>query len=510
MAQTQDALELLLEVGRLLSSKLDLSELLQTVLGLASRVVDAETASLLLLDEKTQELYFEEALGLGEAASKVRLKLGEGIAGAVAHTLKPEIINDVRSDPRWSPQMDDKSGFKTRSILAVPMRIKGRLLGVIEAINKSGGPFDSDDLRTFEGFAAQAAVAIENARLFSSLAEERFKLRTVFAEMSDAAILADPRGAIVLANPAARQLLGLDETAATLQKAFEPLLVAPSLPTLLASGRADADFEAARETPTRLVLAGRATRIEVGWLLVLRDVSEARQKENLKRTFLSLISHKLKTPLASVMGYSEVLLDEFRARPQSREIELKAAEAISQQGRKLADLVDKLLRYTTLESMDSTLDLRPCAVDDVVDETLRRMKDWLARSGADVSHERSLEPLVVLGDEKELVEVVKNLVENAVKFDDKPRKRIAVRAEKEGSEALLRVKDEGRGIPPEEQELVFSRFHQIETYFTGQVDGWGLGLSYVRKVVENHGGKVELRSALGKGTTVTVRLPLRA
>src|ERR1017187_9159641 len=113
--------ELLLEVARLLSSKLELAELLTSVLELASRVVDAETASLLLLDEATQELYFDVALGLGDDLSKVRLKLGQGIAGAVAQTRKPEIINDARADPRWSPRMDEQTGFVTRSILAVPI-----------------------------------------------------------------------------------------------------------------------------------------------------------------------------------------------------------------------------------------------------------------------------------------------------------------------------------------------------------------------------------------------------
>src|SRR5476649_543607 len=92
-----ERLELLLEVGRLLSSKLELPELLTTVLELASRVVDAETASLLLLDEATQELYFDVALGLGDDLTKVRLKLGQGIAGTVAQTRKPEIINEVRA-----------------------------------------------------------------------------------------------------------------------------------------------------------------------------------------------------------------------------------------------------------------------------------------------------------------------------------------------------------------------------------------------------------------------------
>src|SRR5438105_2402747 len=163
------SLEPLLEVGRLLSSELDLAKLLKTVLEMAARVVGAETASLLLLDEKTGELYFHTALDLGDKVAGVRLKLGQGIAGSVAKDRKPAIINDAKADPRWSPAMDKSTGFSTRSILAVPLIFQGRLIGVVEAINKREGAFNADDIGTFEAFASQAAVAIENARLFSSL-----------------------------------------------------------------------------------------------------------------------------------------------------------------------------------------------------------------------------------------------------------------------------------------------------------------------------------------------------
>ena len=126
--------ELLLEVGRLLSSKIELDELLTSVMQLAARVVDAETASLLLVDEATNELYFHVALGLDPNLAKVRLKMGVGIAGATAQSAEPMIINDVRKDPRWSSKMDKDSGFVTRSILAAPILLKGRCIGVVEAI----------------------------------------------------------------------------------------------------------------------------------------------------------------------------------------------------------------------------------------------------------------------------------------------------------------------------------------------------------------------------------------
>src|SRR5208282_3244130 len=110
----QESLQMLLEACMLLSSKLDLPDLLKAILSLASRVVKAETASLLLLDPATRELYFDVALGLDPEVSKMRLKIGQGIAGSVAQNVKPIVINDVHSDIKWSSAVDKLSGFQTR------------------------------------------------------------------------------------------------------------------------------------------------------------------------------------------------------------------------------------------------------------------------------------------------------------------------------------------------------------------------------------------------------------
>ncbi len=512
---SSEKLELLLEVGRVMSSKLELSDLLATVLELSSRVVDAESASLLLLDEKSQELYFDVALGLGDEASKFRLPVGQGIAGTVARERKPAIINDVRADARWSPKMDEQSGFTTRSILAVPMLVRGRLIGVVEAINRKEGAFTPEHLRTFEAFSSQASVAIDNARLFSSLKEERLKLSTVFTEMTDGAVLCDPQGQVLLANEAAKRFFGLGTELTSLITALKDMAVTPPLSEVIDSQAASADFWAVRELPKKLILAAKATRIRLGeggstrpaatgWLCVFRDATDEVQKEVLKRTFLSLISHKLKTPLASVTGFSEILLAEFAQTPPPP-LQLKCAQTIASQGRKLANLVDNLLHYTTLENPDTPLELSPFPIDEAVSGAVKSLKDWLAENKAAVVFSPSGRR--VKGDRAYLIEVFKNLIENAVKFDSREGKSVSVWVDEEAGRVGVHVKDEGPGIPPEDQEKIFSRFHQVETSFTGQVEGWGLGLPFVKKVVELHGGELKLTSRLGQGTTASVLLP---
>lgn len=508
------SLQILLEACLLLSSKLDLPELLKAILSLASRIVEAEAASLLLLDPAAQELYFDVALGLDPEVSKIRLKIGQGIAGTVALEGKPVIIADARRDPRWNPAVDRRSGFVTRSILAAPMTIKGRLIGVVEAINRLGGPFSDADRRIFEAFCSQAAVAIENARLFASLNEEKAKLDAAFSQMRDGVVLAGEEGRILLANPAANRLLGLgDAPAGSLSDALRAVKLHPPLERLAAPSPEPLAFEIVRDKPKKLVLAGAASSFKfeavgsrpasVGRFLVFRDVTEERQEELLKRSFLSLVSHKLKTPLASITGFSEVLLSESDLPPMTR----KPIETICSQGKKLTELVEKLLAFTTLEGLDpQQLQQKPFDLGVAVSDALSGLGSWLAGQKAQVVVE--LAPgSTVFGDFSLIRGALKHLIENGVKFNPKPEKKLRVCSAIQDGFVVVRVEDDGPGIPPEDLERVLSKFHQVESSFTGQVEGAGLGLPFVKKVAEFHGGRLWLESKLSQGTAAAFTLP---
>jgi signal transduction histidine kinase len=163
------------QVGQALVTNFDLNEFLSNTMQLAADVMDAGASSLMLIDEERGELVFEVSHGGGsDILRRQRMSIDEGIAGWVARTGKPTIANDARTDPRFNPRVDVRTGFLTQSIAAVPLRIKGRTIGVLEVLNKySGGGFDPEDLRLLTSIGAQAAIAIENARLYASLREER-------------------------------------------------------------------------------------------------------------------------------------------------------------------------------------------------------------------------------------------------------------------------------------------------------------------------------------------------
>ncbi len=501
-----------LEAGRLLASNLDIGNLLRAITKLSAEVANAESASLLLLDSETQELYFDIGLGLGEEAKKIRLKIGQGIAGAVAADKKPLLITDVHLDSRWSPKMDHLSGFSTRSILAVPMMRQERILGVIEAINKKTGAFTSNDAELLEALAAQAAVALENARLFASLEDERQKLDIVFVEMSDGAILTDEKSRILIANRAAKKFLG---GRSDLNELFSQWTLFPSWPEIsrrLETG--PVHFTAERKEIKPLILGGLATPIKNKnsdakekpvFLYVFRDETELRRQESIKRTFLSFISHKLRTPLSSILGFTDLLTEELKenARPATASL----LDSLRQQGRKLANLIDKLLRYVSLESPEDTVQFEPTLLEKVLDEALKETEPLIKTNHFSVSIQKTASPSV-LANSSQIKNAMVNLIENAVKFSAPQAKSIAVELKEDSSQALFSVADSGPGIPPEDLDKVFDRFHQIEAYFTGQVEGLGLGLPYVKRVAQNHGGNIKIQSQIGIGTTVTLLIPL--
>jgi len=164
-----------LALTKVLNSTLQLNELLALIMKTSSEVMRSEVASLLLIDETSNELVFRVALGGkgAELEEKFRVKMGEGIAGSVAASGKPEIVNNPHKDPRFAKRFDNSTGFITRAILCVPMKARGKVIGVLQAINplrREG--FGPEDLELFETFADQAAIAIENAQLHGEIVKQ--------------------------------------------------------------------------------------------------------------------------------------------------------------------------------------------------------------------------------------------------------------------------------------------------------------------------------------------------
>jgi len=501
----------LLEANRVLSGTLDFHGLLRQIIRLGAEVVDCETASVLLYDESSNDLHFDVALSQKEdTLQTIRIPLGSGIAGCAAAERAPLIVNDVASDPRWLKTADQKTHFTTRSILAMPLICKGGLLGVVEAINKKSGEFNNGDVELLGAFAAQAAVAIENSRLFNGLEEEKSKMHTVFAQMSDGAVFVDAHGRKVLVNNAASELLGPECAASnTLETIFAGFKATPAIKDILSSNERFVPVELFRSGDKTLLLSGIASRVfdtdmhPIGVLIIFRDVTALKKEEMVKRNFLSLISHKLKTPLVAITGYGPLLMSDDALGENYKKI----IASIHRQGILLSALVDKLLYYTMIESSTLTLAITRVNMCSLVERSINELRAYIDERGSKVVVGEDVKRMSeMFVDSEKMVAVIRSIIENAIKFNRSPNKIVEISERRESIEGRemfgISVRDNGPGIPPEERLKVFDKFYQIEESFTGQVEGAGLGLALVRQVVQAHGGVVGVESATGGGGCV--------
>lgn len=251
-----EKLHTLIDVSRRLNSTMDVQELLTSLMSSAMHVMRAKDSSLLLLDEETNELIFNVALGeKGDRLQEFRVKVGQGIAGEVAASGEPIVVADVRQDDRWDASFDARTGFETRSIMAVPIKVRDEVIGVIEVLNAGfSGSLTDEDLDVFNAFSAQAAIAIENARIYEVL-------QTAIAQVGQlvgvGVLMTDWTGKLQLLSDNARELLGLAADDAVAMRTLRQADIQPNI------GRLVADVLESGAPTTTQVQRGDGTALEV-------------------------------------------------------------------------------------------------------------------------------------------------------------------------------------------------------------------------------------------------------
>jgi len=363
---------------------------------------------------------------------------------------------------------------------------------------------------------AEAINQVE-VRLHSTLqqaSEERARLASVLAHLVSGVILTDPKGTVVLVNPAVRRLLGVTQEPIGRNHRF--LHRSYELGLLLERVRRTGERierQVTLHSPERTYVHVVALPITVddvpraGVLAILRDVTETRRLQQLKANLIADVSHELKTPVTAIRGFAETLLDGALDRPDAA---TRFVRIIEGEASRLQRLIEDLLQLSLIESRGVEFRDEPVDMCAVTEDIVHRFRGRAEEREVDLELELAASrPVVVTGDRHYLEQAVSNLVDNALKFTPKGGRVVVSLQAPTEDRVQVSVSDTGVGIPGGDIPYVFHRFFRVERARGRKEGGTGLGLAIAKHIVSAHHGSVGVESEVGEGSRFWIQLPLR-
>ncbi len=507
--QFAEQLNVLYRISNVLSSGMDLDKILENILNETVDLFAADAGSVMLLENGSLRICKAAKLS-DDIVKNTRIPLGHGIAGTVASTGESVLLNGKVDSSQFSDVVERVESIS--SSMCSAMSYNGKVVGVL-TIRRADTTFTEEQFEFFKSVAAQAAVALEMAdlyrheheRLERTNAEKRHML-SIFSHMADGVLVFDDSFEISFANELAQRML----------HAWGPLegqdvrMFFPSVPwKFIVEGAKN--NEVSKEIDLLPVLSHGEEQwrgLLTSWtdegvlvhVLVMHDVTERIRVERMKTEFLSSVSHELKTPLTSIIGFLELLME----REMKRERQMRCLSICRDESGRLLRLIEDVLMVAKLENGSFRVSKSHNMIDVLLSEAVSNFAERYP--SYTFSYSGDCDKVGVDYDEVLINQVVTNLLSNAVKYTPNEG-RIAVRLMIRNGAVVVSVTDNGVGIPQEKLPFIFEKFYRVDNSLTRQTGGVGLGLANSRHIVEAHGGSIWAESEEGKGSTFFFALP---
>ncbi|MCC7207951.1 MAG: PAS domain S-box protein [Anaerolineae bacterium] len=513
----------LLEISRAMTSELDLDEVLRLILSAAVAMLGGEVG----------------LIALREGDHTFRARATAGVDPDRLSVFAPLLENLNQDDGLEASRLDLRMrlvaralDIRLRQVVALPMIIRGSIVGVIFVFRTYAAESNPNDRVLLQSFADQAAIAVNNARLVQTITEGQRRTAAMVEHSADGVMVLDAEQRMVLFNRALGRITGWSAAEALGQFhdkviTWERIDQGQALGAALASGwpyRARGDGKSApKDMPEPLYVEGDlarrdGTRVSLGVTYAallddegrllniianVRDITHFRRAEEAKSTFISVISHELKTPVAVIKGYASTLRRDDANWDHS--IVRDGLAVIEEETDRLTELINNLLAASKLQAEG----MRLSQVDavDLVQLVLRSAERFqLQTKKHDLVIDFPDDFPHVMGDETRLRQVFDNLISNAIKYSPEGG-NVRIVGSADEHNVTVAVSDQGVGIPQDEQAHIFERFYRVDDALSRRTQGTGLGLYLARAVIAAHGGAITVESQPGKGSTFRVTLP---
>ncbi|MBX3113737.1 MAG: GAF domain-containing protein [Fimbriimonadaceae bacterium] len=511
------------EVGNIQEGDITLRRLVQRI----AMILQAEKIVIMFYETETSELVaIPPAYGVDdEKLAHFRVRATQGITGEVFREAVPAIFHNAANDDRT--KKDLVSLFHVNNGITVPLIIEKRddenrivdrtTIGVLHAFNKRHGEdFNDEDVRLLERMAKNVGSIIANLQLYKAVMKEREELLQTFESLTSGLVLITPEGKISQMNASARAVFRMEGE--VIGEHYTKVTENPHLIEFLESGLAGGE-----PTPIEIEIDLKATLRDysvqgaqvrnedgkqLGFVTIIQDITEQKNLDKMKSSFVAMASHELRTPLTAIKGFSSTLLDGVDHNLYDANDQKEFLGIIVGECDRLRRLIDDLLNTARIESGQSlTPNYTQFELSNILEKVVRVQNQASAR------HEVKLEihgdiPAKIIGDEDKFDQILTNLLNNAIKYSPEGGD-VIVHAWCEGDDKIkIGVQDHGIGIPKEHLGKVFERFHRVNNEDNRKIYGTGLGLFLVRHLVEEvHLGEIWVESEVGKGSMFLFTMP---
>lgn len=491
-----DELETLTRLARSVTRTLDVDTVLMAVVEAAVELTGSEEGSLLLIDEETGELYMRASRNFQEEFARTfRLAVKDSLAGSVIRSGQPVLLDE-------STPQKIKTTYLVQSLMYVPLMVNSQVVGILGVDNRQNRlPFTDHHVKLITTLAEFAVIALENSRLFAETNAERKKLETILTEVRDGVIILDEDHRVVLANEVVREIFNLGDVSLN-GRPFQQVFTQPVLLELLDTLGKSASNRAEISLSDERVFSVQISSIpDTGLVFTLSDITNLKKLDRIKTDFVHTVSHDLRSPLTAILGYVELIERAGNVNDLQRDFIHRVQVSVQN----ITGLIDDLLDLGRIESGFDTRkeDLQ---LDQILRYSLESLKKQLVEKDQQVSLNLSEPFPPFFANPVQIRRLVENLLENAIKYTPQGGS-IAVSASIEQNQVILQIVDNGIGIPVLDLPYVFDKFYRASNTST-DVDGTGLGLAIVKSIVDQHQGRIWVDSTVGKGTTLTIVLPL--
>ncbi len=502
------------EIGLALMSTPTFSEIFQVLSDQAKWVLDFTQVSVSLLEAggATYRLHTLVAdcsdISCEPTVSPfIHFAATEGLPGAALSADRPIITSDLARHPQASPRLEmplTQAGIRSEMVL--PLRVGERTFGTLNFAARTVDAYHADDLRVGRVLALQLSAALDAARLYGQIEEERSTLVSVIQGAVEGILMIDRGGIVLVVNPVMQSILER-EPAALIGLPMDQALADTQLQqlfhrTLQTSDTATADITLADGRVFQATANTVFTQYEeiIGYVAILHDVSTLKALTRMKSEFVATVSHDLKTPItamklsAGLLGRAGTLND----------MQTQLVERVNRSADRMLALVSNLLDLGKIEAGMNVTRV-PCNLATLAEEVIEEQRPIVESKQQSIVFESPTIPLIVDGDAARLKQVIANFTSNAIKYTPNGgRITIAVRAK--GDQIELTVSDTGYGISAKDLPSIFDKFYRVDNEQTNEIEGSGLGLAITRSIIEQQGGQIWVESQLGQGSTFGFRL----